>query len=93
MASVYTWYIEYFEFLILVHRSLEHPENKTYSSLVAFGSTLGELRAVRLRWTGEEDWSSWWRRVTTMMSRGGGAKETELVVSKIRLKCGESQEK
>ncbi|KAG7324111.1 hypothetical protein KOW79_012127 [Hemibagrus wyckioides] len=73
--------------------SLEHPENKTYSSLVAVGSMLGELRAVRLRWTGKEDWSSWWRRVTTMMSRGGGANETELIVSKIRLKCGESQEK
>ncbi|KAK3558136.1 hypothetical protein QTP86_009866 [Hemibagrus guttatus] len=70
--------------------SLEHPENKTYSSLVAVGSRLGELRAARLRWTGEEDWSSWWRRVT-MMSSGGG--ERELIVSKIRLKSGESQEK
>ncbi|XP_026996747.2 hepatic triacylglycerol lipase [Tachysurus fulvidraco] len=72
--------------------SLEHPENKTYSSLVPVGSVLGELRAVRLRLAGEA-WSSWWRRVTTIMSRGGGSNETELIVAKIRLKSGESQEK
>ncbi|MCI4381961.1 hypothetical protein PGIGA_G00258010 [Pangasianodon gigas] len=73
--------------------SLEHPENKTYSSLAAVGSWLGELRAVRLRLAGEEAWSSWWRRVTNIMSRSGHSNNTGLTVAKIRLKSGESQEK
>ncbi|TSK13413.1 Hepatic triacylglycerol lipase [Bagarius yarrelli] len=72
--------------------SLEHPGNKTYSSLIAVSSVLGKLQAVRLRLAGEEAWSSWWRRVTTIMGRGGGA-DTELILTKIRLKSGESQEK
>ncbi|KAI5100347.1 hepatic triacylglycerol lipase [Silurus meridionalis] len=70
--------------------SLEHPENKTYSTLLAVGLGLGELQAVHLRLTGVEDWSNWWRRI---MNRNGDSNDTELIVAKIRLKCGESQEK
>lgn len=73
--------------------SLEHPENKTYSCLVAVGLLPGELQAVRLRLTGEETWSSWWRRVTTIISHSGDSSRTKLAVAKIRIKSGESQEK
>ncbi|KAM9495821.1 hepatic triacylglycerol lipase-like [Clarias gariepinus] len=73
--------------------SLEHPENRTYSALAIVGSVLGELQAVRLRFKAEEAWGSWWRRVTGIMSSSGDPNETEFVVTKIRLKCGESQEK
>lgn len=57
------------------------------------GSLLGELRAVRLRLAGDESWSSWWRRVTTIMGRNGGSNDTDFIVAKIRLKSGESQER
>lgn len=86
---MYTVYLT----LMLLPRALEHPENNTYSTLAAVDSWVGELRAVRLRLAGEKAWSSWWRQVTTIMSRGEGSDDTELVVAKIRLKSGESQEK
>uniref|UniRef100_A0A3B4E888 Hepatic triacylglycerol lipase n=2 Tax=Pygocentrus nattereri TaxID=42514 RepID=A0A3B4E888_PYGNA len=66
----------------------EHVENTTYSSLVAVGSELGKLQALRLRWEKEGTITSWWRCVTSMCG-----KDTELRVARIRLKYGESQEK
>ncbi|XP_062858357.1 hepatic triacylglycerol lipase [Trichomycterus rosablanca] len=73
--------------------SLEHAENRTYSSLIAVDSLLGKLQAVKLRWEGEESWGSWWRRVTTIMGTGGDRHDKEINVAKIRLKSGENQEK
>ena len=74
-------------------RSQEHGENATYFSLAAVGTELGELQALRLRWEGDTAATSWWRHVTNIISGTRSRKETELSVSKIRLKSGESQEK
>ncbi|XP_036432225.1 hepatic triacylglycerol lipase [Colossoma macropomum] len=71
----------------------EYVDNTTYSSLVAVGSELGKLQALRLRWEGEATITSWWRSVTSIMRGSRSRKSTELIVAKIRLKSGESQEK
>ncbi|KAI4877293.1 hypothetical protein NFI96_011839 [Prochilodus magdalenae] len=73
--------------------SQEHGENATYFSLAAVGTELGELQALRLRWEGDAAATSWWRHVTNIISGTRSRKDTELSVSKIRLKSGESQEK
>uniref|UniRef100_A0A4W4GXC9 PLAT domain-containing protein n=1 Tax=Electrophorus electricus TaxID=8005 RepID=A0A4W4GXC9_ELEEL len=73
--------------------SQEHAENKTYSALAAVGLDMGDLQAVRLHWEGEAAWTSWWRRVSSIMSGGSRRHDTELSMWRIRLKSGESQEK
>ncbi|XP_030631318.1 hepatic triacylglycerol lipase [Chanos chanos] len=71
----------------------EHAGNKSYTSLVTVDSDLGNLTGLKLRWEGEAVWSSWWRRMTNIMSFSGSRQDTELGVQRIRLRAGETQEK
>ncbi|KAL0154369.1 hypothetical protein M9458_050335, partial [Cirrhinus mrigala] len=65
---------------------------KSFSSLLAVASDLGQLSSVRLLWKGELVWSNWMRRVRNIMSWNGSDRDVELSVWRIRIKSGESQE-
>ncbi|XP_043084255.1 hepatic triacylglycerol lipase isoform X2 [Puntigrus tetrazona] len=66
---------------------------KSFSSLLAVDSDLGQLRSVRLVWKGDLVWPSWMRSVRNIMNWNSSDRDTELSVWRIRIKSGETQEK
>ncbi|XP_019389026.1 PREDICTED: hepatic triacylglycerol lipase isoform X2 [Crocodylus porosus] len=67
--------------------------NKTYSFLITLDIDIGELMMIKFKWEGTAVWENLWDKVQTIIPWSKGTYRPGLIVKKIRVKAGETQQK
>lgn len=67
--------------------------NTTFTFLITLDRDLGELMLLTLSWEGSDLWKNMWNRVQTIFPWGGQEKKPQLILGKISVKAGESQQR
>nr|XP_014345554.1 PREDICTED: hepatic triacylglycerol lipase isoform X2 [Latimeria chalumnae] len=67
--------------------------NKTYSFLITIDTNIGDLMMIKFKWEGLVAWANIWDTVQTIIPWGKQRTGPELILRKIRVKAGETQEK
>lgn len=80
-------------FLLLSVRIEGITQNKTYTFLVPLDIDIGELMMIKLKWEGTAIWENIWDTVQTIIPWRKGDRRPGLIVTSIRVKAGETQQK
>ncbi|KAM5339320.1 hepatic triacylglycerol lipase [Glossophaga mutica] len=67
--------------------------NKTYSFLITLDSDIGELVMIKFKWENSAVWANVWNTVQTIIPWGSRPHYSGLVLKRIRVKAGETQQK
>lgn len=67
--------------------------NKTHSFLITTDKDIGELLMINFKWEGTAVWANIWHTVQTIIPWTKATIHPELIVKKIRVKAGETQER
>ncbi|XP_027621781.1 hepatic triacylglycerol lipase [Tupaia chinensis] len=67
--------------------------NKTYSFLITLDSDIGELVMIKFKWENSAVWANVWNTVQTIIPWSMGPHYSGLVLTTIRVKAGETQQR
>ncbi|XP_070619456.1 hepatic triacylglycerol lipase [Erythrolamprus reginae] len=68
-------------------------QNKTYTFLVPLDIDIGELMMIKLKWEGTAIWENIWDTVQTIIPWRKGDRRPGLIVTSMRVKAGETQQR